>query len=492
MQRSDTQRKLGWLYFRVLAPLVLVVAAVSALSVASVHVLGAVRAYVGGESRWSKARSLAVQALRDYAASHDPADLARYHAALAVPQGDRQAREQLSQPMPDMALVQQGFLQGENHPEDIAAMVQLFRRLSWLPVFNQALSTWTHADALIAQLQMQAAMLSSQVKGADLAGQQRTLTHIQQIDRDLLQTENAFSARLAEASRQTVMALTLGITLSAILLTLTSGWLIHRSLRRQHAQHLARAELAAQAQAADKVAQAQRAFLSRLSHELRTPLNAILGFAQLLAMDQTEPATDTQRQRINLILQAGRQLRSLIEDVLDLTKVESGDMALTIERVDARELLNQSLLLVDSTRQQHGVEIVNAMASQPLWVMADARRLQQIFLNLLSNACKYNRPQGRVRIWAEERRPDATLIHIEDTGIGLRPDEIGQLFQPFRRMPTKAREVEGTGLGLYIVQQFIERMQGRIELRSEFGVGSCFTLSLPPAPHDDTQATELG
>ena len=244
MQRSDTQRKLGWLYFRVLAPLVLVVAAVSALSVASVHVLGAVRAYVGGESRWSKARSLAVQALRDYAASHDPADLARYHAALAVPQGDRQAREQLSQPMPDMARVQQGFLQGENHPEDIAAMVQLFRRLSWLPVFHQALNTWTHADALIAQLQMQAAMLSSQVKGADLAGQQRTLTHIQQIDRDLLQTENAFSARLAEASRQTVMALTLGITLSAILLTLTSGWLIHRSLRRQHAQHLAQAELA--------------------------------------------------------------------------------------------------------------------------------------------------------------------------------------------------------------------------------------------------------
>lgn len=489
MQAFDARLRPGRIYFRVLAPLVLVVCLVSALSVASVHVLGAVRAYVGGESRWSKARSMAVQALRDYAASRDPTDLQRYHEALRVPLGDRLAREQLTHPRPDMRLVRQGFLGGENHPEDIDAMVQLFRHLGWLPVFRQAISQWTHADAVLDDLQAQARLLVRQVDGADVAGQHQTLLRIRQLDQELLRTESAFSTELAEASRQTVMSLTLGILVSALLLTLTSVLMVHRSLRRQHARQLAQAQLSAQAQAADNVARAQRAFLSRLSHELRTPLNAILGFAQLLSIDQTDHPTEHQRQRINLILQAGRQLLGLIEDVLDLTKVESGDMALTIQPVAVHDLLRTSLQLVENTRQQYGIEITSDFPDHELIVQADPRRLQQIFLNLLSNGCKYNRPQGTLHV-SSSQDAQGVHMHFEDTGIGLSADEIGQLFQPFKRMPAKARDVEGTGLGLYIVRQFLERMQGRIEVRSEPGVGSCFTVSLPPAPNDDPQATQ--
>jgi len=480
MQAFRAEPTTGWHYIRVLAPLVVVVCLVASLAVASVHVLGAVRAYVGGESRWSKARSTAIQSLRDYAASQDPSDLVRFSQSLQVPLGDRQAREQLLSPKPDLAKVREGFLLGENHPEDIDGMVMLFQRLGWLPVFHRALTTWTHADELIEQLQALALRLQQQVHLHDTAGLKRTLSDLQSLNDALLHAERAFGTDLAEASRQTVFLLTISIVCSALMLTGLTGLLLHRTLKRQHAHQLAEAELGAQAQAAEKVAAAQRAFLSRLSHELRTPLNAILGFAQLISMDQQQLPAGVEDKVDALALGVGRRLLHLIEDVLDLTKVESGDIPLTIQRTDAREVLQASLQLVESTRQQYGVDIVELIGPDPLWVMADPQRLQQVFINLLSNGCKYNTRDGQIHLSAEVTEHEVRLS-FADTGIGLTPEEAAQLFQPFRRVARKAHQIEGTGLGLYIVRQFLERMHGRIDLQSEPGVGSTFTVCLPPA-----------
>ncbi|HET6789433.1 MAG TPA: HAMP domain-containing sensor histidine kinase, partial [Aquabacterium sp.] len=249
---------------------------------------------------------------------------------------------------------------------------------------------------------------------------------------------------------------------------------------RDVTEERAQVEMAMKRDAAERVARAQREFLSRLSHELRTPLNAILGFAQLMLIDTSRALPPTQTRQAQLILTAGRQLLSLIEDVLDLSKVESGDIPMCIQTVEVSQSLRACLPLIDTVREGMNITLVDHLPADALMAQADPQRLQQIFMNLLTNACKYNRPDGRVTL--DGRLEDQqVIIEITDTGLGLSPDELGQLFQPFKRI-TPRPEVEGTGLGLYIVRQLVERMGGQVSVHSRKGEGSCFTVRLPAAP----------
>jgi signal transduction histidine kinase len=239
------------------------------------------------------------------------------------------------------------------------------------------------------------------------------------------------------------------------------------------------ARLSLQRDAAEKVTQAQREFLSRLSHELRTPLNAILGFAQLILMDPARELDPIQTRRVNLVLTAGRQLLTLVEDVLDLSKVEAGEIAVVPQDVELVQVLRACTTLVDSARERLNITLIDRLPHTPLWARADPHRIQQVLINLLTNACKYNRPNGHVTLEARTEGGDA-VIDIIDNGIGLSPDDLAELFQPFRRFgPTT--QVEGTGLGLYIVKQLVERMGGSVSASSDKGLGSCFTVRLPRA-----------
>ena len=240
------------------------------------------------------------------------------------------------------------------------------------------------------------------------------------------------------------------------------------------------AEQALKREAAERVAQEQRAFLSRLSHELRTPLNAILGFAQLLGLGDRASLSDAQRRQVQWILTAGQQLLALIEDVLDLSKVEAGEITLHLERVDVNALVRDCLPLLDAARQQHQITLLNRTAEAPLYAQVDAQRLRQIVINLLSNACKYNRPHGHATI-DTHLEGDEVVIDISDDGIGMRTEDAAQLFQPFKRVASAMGHAEGTGLGLYIVKQLVERMQGSVSVVSELGVGTRFTVRLPQA-----------
>ena len=247
---------------------------------------------------------------------------------------------------------------------------------------------------------------------------------------------------------------------------------------RDVTEEVAQAEMTLRREAAERVAQAQREFLSRLSHELRTPLNAILGFAQLLGLSQSPPLGDAQRQQVHWILAAGQQLLALVEDVLDLSKVEAGEITLNLEPVDVNALVRDCLPLLDAARQQHQVTILNRATDRPLYARVDVQRLRQIVLNLLSNACKYNRLHGHVTIDTQHEGSDI-VIDIGDDGIGMSANDAAQLFQPFKRLPSAVSHAEGTGLGLYIVKQLVERMQGSVSVMSEPGVGTRFTVRLP-------------
>ena len=229
--------------------------------------------------------------------------------------------------------------------------------------------------------------------------------------------------------------------------------------------------------------QAKSRFLARISHELRTPLNAVLGFSQLLLAEPGAPDPTTWRRRVEHVQASGEHLLALIDDVLELSSLESGELPLSLQPVALAPLAETSLPLVELLAVEHGVSL--HLGALDGWALADPVRLRQVLLNLLSNAIKYNRPGGSVTVSA---RSDAgwLLLQVEDTGRGLDEDQIKHLFEPFNRLGLEREAIAGTGIGLAIVQASVQHMGGAVRVRSEPGKGSCFEISLQrataPAP----------
>ena len=232
---------------------------------------------------------------------------------------------------------------------------------------------------------------------------------------------------------------------------------------------------------AESASRAKSEFLSRMSHELRTPLNAILGFAQLLDMDSTAG----QRPQVSHILRAGQHLLALINEVLDIARIEAGRLPLNIEPIALSSVLHEALTLVSPMAADAGIHLAGLPTlADGSGVLADRQRLVQVLLNLLSNAIKYNRPGGEVRV-AVAAQGQRVSIAVSDTGHGIALEQLEQLFKPFERLGADP-EVEGTGLGLSLSKSLLEMMQGTLEVRSEPGQGCCFTLQLPAAQVSDT------
>lgn len=593
------------LHLQVLGLPLLVLALLCGLSIGSLQMLGSVRAYVGGESLWSKGRASAVQHLLDYSQSGQPADLERFRQALGVPEGDHRARLAMSQHPIDMDAAREGFLAGGLHPADITGMIWLFRLFGDQWIFKDSLQAWIQGDILLDDLRLNAERLRRQTEQAAADTERNeTLLRIQAINRDLLVQEKRFITSLNTAARLTELILHVALLATAVLLsglyvflarralkmheqdaqalrqaserwelaaasaglgrfdldvenerytldpqaaelhglgrqprqlsreeartgihpddqvaskavideairtggitamryrvTLPSGEVRYientgrldpRSLKgrphitgviRDVTEQVMQAQAAVQRDAAERVAVSQRAFLSRLSHELRTPLNAILGFAQLLDMDRSASLSGTQHQQVQWILGAGRQLLSLVEDVMDLSKVEAGEVTMRPQSLTVQQALRECLPLIEVMRASQNVRLVDQLPPEPVWVHADPQRLQQVFINLLSNGCKYNRPGGMLSYAARVDGAEV-VVDISDTGIGMSQDEAAELFQPFKRLSGPAAQVEGTGLGLYIVRQLVQRMDGGVSVRSAPGQGACFTVRLPAA-----------
>jgi PAS domain S-box-containing protein len=239
---------------------------------------------------------------------------------------------------------------------------------------------------------------------------------------------------------------------------------------------------------ADRASLAKSEFLSRMSHELRTPLNAILGFSQVLQMDvaQLQPRHD---QSISQILHAGRHLLELINEVLDLTRVEAGRMDMSPEPVNLKEIVEEAMSLVRPLASGANIVLQSEISALDCrFVQADRQRLRQVLLNLLSNAIKYNRLGGQVMLSCEPLPDHRVQIRVTDTGPGIAPDDMERLFVPFERLSGHLSDVEGTGLGLALSQRLAELMNGEMGVESTLGQGSTFWLSLPVAEEPRVQA----
>ncbi|MGD0774182.1 MAG: PAS domain S-box protein [Candidatus Solibacter sp.] len=234
--------------------------------------------------------------------------------------------------------------------------------------------------------------------------------------------------------------------------------------------------------AAEKANLAKSDFLSSMSHELRSPLNAILGFAQLINSD-SPPPTPSQAASIDQILHAGWYLLQLINEILDLAQIESGRMALSLEPTSLTEVMFECQAMIEPQAQKRGIKMTFPQFDLPCFVDADRTRLKQVLINLISNAIKYNRPDGTVAVEVngDGNAAKRTRVSVKDTGAGLPPDMLMQLFQPFNRLGRERSTEEGTGIGLVMSKRLVELMGGEIGVESTVGSGSVFWFELNSA-----------
>ncbi len=237
---------------------------------------------------------------------------------------------------------------------------------------------------------------------------------------------------------------------------------------------------------AETANRAKSEFLSRMSHELRTPMNAILGFSQVLAC---EKLTIDQLEHVDEIFNAGSHLLELINELLDLSRIEAGKLVIVLEPVNANQVVNDAVQIVQSILDQKDLTLINQCAEN-LLVLADTTRLKQIMLNLFSNAAKYNVTGGRIHITSETIGDSSARIVVTDNGPGISKEKLGRLFNPFERLGAEYGPIEGTGIGLTLSRQLAELMGGKLGVDSQTGVGSSFWVELPQAPGYTVRAAD--
>ncbi|HWO92403.1 MAG TPA: HAMP domain-containing sensor histidine kinase, partial [Methylomirabilota bacterium] len=246
-------------------------------------------------------------------------------------------------------------------------------------------------------------------------------------------------------------------------------------------QRRAAAELGRLNEELAQTSKAKSEFLANMSHELRTPLNAIIGFSEILAEKMFGDVNDKQAEYLQDILESGRHLLSLINDILDLSKIEAGRMQLEPAAFDLPSAIENALILVRERASRRGIRLGSTIDTRLGMISGDERKVKQVLLNILSNALKFTPEGGRIDIDAR-LHADRAEVSVTDTGVGIAPGDQEAVFEEFRQVGATDKKAEGTGLGLALSRRFIELHGGQISVQSEIGHGSTFTFTLPVRP----------
>lgn len=230
---------------------------------------------------------------------------------------------------------------------------------------------------------------------------------------------------------------------------------------------------------AEKASNSKSEFLSSMSHELRTPLNAVIGFSQILQMDKENPLSKEQNESVVEILKAGKHLLVLINEILDLSKIESGNLSISIENVKVETIVRETVSMIYPMAESYGIKLITGESECcKEYVKTDLTRIKQVMINLISNAIKYNKDDGEVKFYCEKIE-EKIRFNIVDTGIGITKNNLKNIFQPFQRLDFNNSEIEGTGIGLTVAEQLVKAMDGEIYVESVVGEGSHFYVEIP-------------
>jgi signal transduction histidine kinase len=272
----------------------------------------------------------------------------------------------------------------------------------------------------------------------------------------------------------TLQGMYVGYALELVLLSLALGDRFNAMKREAELAH-------SEARAMEIASHHKSEFLANMSHELRTPLNAILGFSEMLSERYFGDLTAKQAEYVNDIREAGSHLLALINDILDLSKVEAGRMELDQSEFDLRAVIDNAVTLIKERAARHGISVQKDVDPAVGVIRADERKLKQILLNLLSNAVKFTPDGGRIAVSAK-RNSRAVEIAVNDSGIGIAPQDQAAVFEEFKQVGNdRLRKAEGTGLGLALAKRFVELHGGTIRVQSALGKGSTFVFSIPTA-----------
>jgi PAS domain S-box-containing protein len=576
------------------------------LSWIAAQVINGARAYAAGESRYAMEQKIAVLALNRYIADGRDSDYDAFRAAIAVPDGDRAAREALQADPVDLAAARAGLLRGQNHPSDISALIGVFRVFStWAP-FAAAIDDWAQADQQIATL----ARLASRIKkGFPATPQDRgaALSEVERLDRALTDRENDFAAHMGDASREAKWLMVMGLSVMTVLLwaigTLFALRLFRRQLvldrqlgsseerfrdytdvasdwywevdadrrityvserffivadevpeniigmnadtfvslhsegldnseqlgalsalkpfRNMHLRYIRHdsairylslsakphhdengiflgyrgvgsdvtptiedAQILREAKERAEIAnRAKSEFLANMSHELRTPLNAIIGFSEMI-QNRVFGAYPSERYDayVNDINKSGRELLSVINDILEFSRVEAGQEPLIEHEIAIDEIVRPTERLFLPRFETAGLSLTTDLPAVLPVVFADGGKLKQGLASLLSNALKFTPKGGHVSIAVSVGNEGALSIAVSDTGIGIDSEDVERVLAPFGQVESVfSRVYAGAGLGLPITKALIELHGGRLTIDSTIGVGTVVTMILPAA-----------
>lgn len=433
----------------------------------SIKILSSIRAYVNGESEYSKGQKNATRYLLDYIETCDLQSYISFKTELAVPIGDSIARQGLQKGKSD-DLIAKGFLQGRNHPDDINNLIWLFKKFQNYPYFREAIAEWTAADIDIGQLDRIGYFIYAlNNRKLNSSTQMALKTNVSTINRRLTFRQQAFSNILGEASRVIAKGL-LFINIFFVLLILLSAGLYTRKIFRALLE--SRKQVLDQNQAKDE-------FLSIASHELKTPLTSMKASLQIL---ERFVKTCPDSQKIHpFVVNSNKQvdrLTALVRDLLDVTRIHSGRLEIYKRQVEISELIRE--VVAEKTAVANNEFVIEQLADAE--VEADPNRIYQVFENLLSNAAKYSPESARILI-SSQISDGQIKVRVQDFGAGIPAEKIPHLFDRFYRIEETRHSVQGLGLGLYICREIIKSHRGEIGAESKVGQGSTFWFTLPLA-----------
>ncbi|MBB6126555.1 response regulator [Mucilaginibacter lappiensis] len=503
----------------------------------AIKTLSAVRSYVGGEGLWSKAQKDALSHLKVYAYSHNEQDYQAFQQFLKVPLGDGAARIALEETPPDYEAARLGFLAGRNHPDDIDGMIKLMLRFNQVKYLKQTIFYWKKAEGILLKLIPVSKQLHNKVTSGTItpAETQQFLSYISKIDVEFMPMEDGFSYSLGEGSRwfeglvlKVLIGLAFTVELTGILIAISISKGMQKGIKEiisgakkvseesfdtrvkvyskdeigvlatafnqmtDKLEHTiselknAKVKELRQSERAEASEKIKQVFIANMNHEILTPMNAIMGFAGLL--EESEMSKE-QMEYTHAIMKSGEFLKGLLNNILDLSKIESGHVQLERQPLNIHDVVHHAVSMLKPEINKKSLTISYHVDSDvPRLVLGDEMRLSHILLNLLSNAVKFT-PEGSVLVEAYviDDTDDVvwTGFSVQDTGMGIPADKQDKIFESLDQF-RQNKGLGGIGLGLSMAKHLVDLHGGDIFIKTSTPDGSDFRFSLPFYKHAET------